>query len=258
MKNLATGLETEIETMSSTQLAEMLNKEKKEVNRLIREMFPTEIAGGDFPLTESTGLNAGKVDAYHLPETQSIMFVAKHDITYLKKIAEYWKNRHEPMPQLSAMQMIAQIAIHTDKVDKELNDVKKIGEATKSGLVTLENKVNAINKNIVDKANTEVKPSLGYASITTCQNHFAGVFQKAHTKGITTDKITSPHIKIEQCTNYVPELNTMRSYPAYCLADIERVINGLIKSSSPVNKVNGEFSTKVKSPHYAQSFKHPM
>ena len=34
-------------TMSSTQLAELLGKEKKEINRLIREMFTDKIEGGE-------------------------------------------------------------------------------------------------------------------------------------------------------------------------------------------------------------------
>ena len=62
-------------TMTSTQLAELLGYEKKEVNKKIRAMFGEKESRELFSPVESTGLNAGFVDYYNLPELESKMFV---------------------------------------------------------------------------------------------------------------------------------------------------------------------------------------
>lgn len=74
-------------TMSSTQLAEMLGYDKKEINRKVKQMFYEKIHGGI--ITPSFDARNYVTD-YHLPELESKMFVAKHDIEYLEVITKYW------------------------------------------------------------------------------------------------------------------------------------------------------------------------
>jgi len=91
------------ETMSSTQLAGLLGKEKKEINRNIKEMFPKEIDGGYFAPSLDT---RGYVLDYNLPETETHMFVAKNDIGHLRKLSEYWVQRKAK--PLTALQLAKQ------------------------------------------------------------------------------------------------------------------------------------------------------
>ena len=95
------------ETMTSSNLAELLKYEKKEINKKIRDMFQAKIDTGVISsLVEYTGLNKGKVKEYNLPELESKMFVAKHDINYLEKITQYWidKKPQTPKTYLEAME----------------------------------------------------------------------------------------------------------------------------------------------------------
>ncbi|MCY9853993.1 hypothetical protein [Vibrio mediterranei] len=63
-----------IQTMCSSQFAELFGYEKKKVNQKIREMFPDEIDGNKIvPSFDARGY----VDEYHLPEVESNMFVCK-------------------------------------------------------------------------------------------------------------------------------------------------------------------------------------
>ena len=73
--------------MSSTQLGELLNYEKKEVNRKIAAMFQAEIDGGK--ITPSLD-ERGYVSEYHLPEIEAQMFAAKWNIQHLRKVVEYF------------------------------------------------------------------------------------------------------------------------------------------------------------------------
>ena len=85
------------ETMTSTQLAEMLGYEKKEINRKIKEMFRDKIDGGKIPPSLDS---RGYVTEYHLPELESKMFVAKYDINYLETITQFWIDRNKtPAPE---------------------------------------------------------------------------------------------------------------------------------------------------------------
>lgn len=80
-----------VETMSSTQLLELIPfKSKSELNRAIRNMFQAKI---DDATIASSLDSRGYVNEYHLPELESKMFVAKHDINYLEKITQYWIDR---------------------------------------------------------------------------------------------------------------------------------------------------------------------
>ena len=81
-----------INTMSSTQFAEMTGRERKEINKIIRLEFQAEIVGA---IISPTLRPNGQVEDYLLPETESIMLAAKLDKTYLRKIAEFWKRRKE-------------------------------------------------------------------------------------------------------------------------------------------------------------------
>ena len=99
-----------IETMTSTQFAEMTGREKKEINRIIRDDFSDEIVGGK--ITPTLREN-GQVADYHLPETESIMLAAKLDKSYLRKISEFWKNRkqvQQPQTYEQIMQHALQLA----------------------------------------------------------------------------------------------------------------------------------------------------
>ncbi len=85
----------ESETMCSSQLAEMLCYEKKEINRKIKAMFQEKIEGGIISPTLRVN---GQVDEYHLPELESKMFVAKHDTSYLEQITQFWIDRKALSP----------------------------------------------------------------------------------------------------------------------------------------------------------------
>jgi len=93
MNNISTELNKE--TMCSSQLAELLDFDKKEINKKIRSMFGEEVREKFSPTLRSNK----QVDEYHLPELESKMFVAKHDITYLEKITQYWIDRNKLTPQ---------------------------------------------------------------------------------------------------------------------------------------------------------------
>ena len=67
------------EAMTSTQLAAMLGKEKNHVNEAIKKMFPNEI---DDRKIRSSLDSRGYVIDYHLPEAESVMYVATKDINY--------------------------------------------------------------------------------------------------------------------------------------------------------------------------------
>ena len=82
-------------TMSSTQFCEMTGREKKHINEIIKKEFVYEIVG---QIIRPTLRPNGQVSDYHLPETESIMLAAKLDKSYLRKIAEFWKNRDNPSP----------------------------------------------------------------------------------------------------------------------------------------------------------------
>jgi len=74
-------------TMSSSQLAEILGYEKKEVNKKVRAMFGDDKAREVFsPACDAQN----RVVDYNLPEKESKMFVAKHDIDYLEQVIQFW------------------------------------------------------------------------------------------------------------------------------------------------------------------------
>jgi len=62
-----------IETMTSTQFAEMTGRSKSSIHRTIRDKFDVESVGCE--IASSMGDN-GMTTEYHLPETESIMLCA--------------------------------------------------------------------------------------------------------------------------------------------------------------------------------------
>ena len=126
----------QVETMSSTQLAEILGYEKKEVNRKIKDMFSAKIDGGIISPSKD---NRGYVTDYHLPELESKMFVAKHDINYLEQITQFWidnKNQTPKLPQTfaEALQLAAdqarQLELQAPKVEFVDRYVESTGNKT--------------------------------------------------------------------------------------------------------------------------------
>lgn len=113
-------------TMTSSQLAEMLGYQKKEINKKIRTMFGEIIAREKF--SPSIRGN-GQVDFYNLPELESKMFVAKHDIEYLEKITKYWIGKGEnsnpawlsqltPEAKIALNDMSKQLSVANEEVDR--------------------------------------------------------------------------------------------------------------------------------------------
>lgn len=110
------------ETMTSSQLAELLGKEKKEINRNIKAMFGDEIDGGRIPPSLDS---RGYVIDYHLPELESKMFVAKHDISYLKKITQFWIDNKKPaLPQ----DLPTALRLYADQLEITASQEKLIAE----------------------------------------------------------------------------------------------------------------------------------
>ncbi len=106
------------ETMSSTQLAEILGYEKKEVNKKVRAMFGEEKARESFSPAYD---QQRRVVDYHLPELESKMFVAKHDINYLEQVIQFWIGRNSP--NIKALQIKKQEAIELIKGDLIVADL---------------------------------------------------------------------------------------------------------------------------------------
>lgn len=78
------------ETMTSTELANILGYNKAEVNKKIRAMFDEELAKEKISLAHD---NQGRVLEYYLPEIESNMFVARWDYTHLRKLADFWVSK---------------------------------------------------------------------------------------------------------------------------------------------------------------------
>ena len=98
-------------TMTSSALAEMLGKQKKHINESIKNMFSDKIDGQIIrPSIDARGY----VIDYHLPELESKMFVAKHDITYLETITQFWIDGNEA-PRLPSTKELALMVIKSEE-----------------------------------------------------------------------------------------------------------------------------------------------
>ena len=125
-------IQSNIKTMSSSQLGQLLGYEKKEVNRKVLAMFEAEIDGGII----SPSLDArGYVDEYHLPEVESNMFAAKWNIQHLRKVTEYFVSAPKPMTQL---EMIAGMASSMVEVERKQVEQAKALEDITSKVARLE------------------------------------------------------------------------------------------------------------------------
>ena len=90
---------TKPETMSSSQLAEMLHRKKHNINRDIRDIFSDKIDDSKYgssnkPIKSDLD-SRGYVLEYHLPELEAKMFVAKKDINYLEEVVQFWIDRKQ-------------------------------------------------------------------------------------------------------------------------------------------------------------------
>jgi len=119
-------------TMSSTQLAELLGKTKSKVNEQIRKMFSAKI---DDSIIGSSKDSRGYVTDYHLPELESNMYAAKYDDEQLEKVCAYWIERKShiqpslPKDYSQALRMLAdeveakqRLAIENEKQRRSLKN----------------------------------------------------------------------------------------------------------------------------------------
>ena len=98
--------------MTSSELANILGYQKKEVNSKIRGMFQDEIDGGEIsPSLDSRGY----VTEYHLPETESNMFVARWDYTHLRKLAAFWVNKKVQPKLPTTMTEVALLLLQSEE-----------------------------------------------------------------------------------------------------------------------------------------------
>jgi hypothetical protein len=110
------------ETMSSTQLSELLHYDRKEINKKIRSIFAEKIYRGIISITPRPN---GQVEEYYLPELESKMLVAKHDDKYLEQITQYWIDRNKPVMKTRLELAKEQVALLEDLERKEL-EVKEL------------------------------------------------------------------------------------------------------------------------------------
>ncbi|MCP4279524.1 MAG: hypothetical protein GY776_05900, partial [Alteromonas sp.] len=109
------------ETMNSTQLAELLGKQKKHINEKIRLMFSDEIEGRVIrPSLDSRGY----VTDYHLPELESVMFVGKWHAPFLRQLSQYWIDR-KAQPVLTQEQQVLAIAHQLIETTKQRDEAIK-------------------------------------------------------------------------------------------------------------------------------------
>ena len=129
-----TTLNCKQETMTSIQLSEMLGYEKKEINKKIRSMFGEEESREKF----SPALDRqGRVDFYNLPELESKMFVAKHNIEYLEKITKFWINKGEEAKPMTQLEIMAQSALALVEHEKKLTALEAKAEEQQKAIEDL-------------------------------------------------------------------------------------------------------------------------
>ena len=144
--NLQTTTQNKTNTMSSTQLAEIIKFESKSsLNKKVRVMFQSKI---DDSTIKSSLDSRGYVTDYHLPELESKMFVAKHDIEYLEIITTYWIKQSKPalLTQEQQVLAIAHQLIETTKQRDEA--IKSKAYINDKRTATLMNKASQDSKKI--------------------------------------------------------------------------------------------------------------
>lgn len=113
---------TDTLTMSSSQFAALLGKDKKHINEAIKKMFQPQIDGRTIRPSLDT---RGYVIEYHLPQVEANMFVAKHDITHLRTVSEYFVHgKAEPVKPMTQFEMIASMASGMAEVENRMTSVE--------------------------------------------------------------------------------------------------------------------------------------
>ena len=127
-----------VETMTSSQLAEILGfKSKSAVNKKIRIFFD----GDRMESLRKTAAydNRGYVTEYHLPELESKMFVAKHDINYLEIITQFWIDKGQQKEQFQIPQTFGEAlqlaANQAQQIEMQALEIKEV----KTKVISLEN-----------------------------------------------------------------------------------------------------------------------
>jgi len=209
------------------------------------------VEGEDFQLlkNEKSNSNNPKIDyIVSLDMAKELCMVSntvkgKETRKYFIKVE---KEANKPMSQVEIALMTLQKTIDNEKKQLELE--------VKTNKVIEE--VQDVKASISYAKTKEVLPEIGYASISTLENLFAGKFPKSHIRGILTDTGTKGLIKVgPTATKWVNGTATWTNYKTYSIQDTEIAIDILIKTGIRVIGVNGKPTQKLKSPLYGQEFK---
>lgn len=164
MLNLPVTIKNNVQVMTSIQLAEMLGYEKKEINKKIRAMF------GDKKVREKFSpaiRDNGQVDYYNLPELESKMFVAKHNIEYLEMITKFWieKGKAVQPKELTQDEQLLQLAQGVIRLTKERDEaIRTKAQINDKRTATLMNKASQDAKRI-KKLESQLQDQGDYLSL---------------------------------------------------------------------------------------------
>ncbi|WP_289022851.1 hypothetical protein [Desulfobacter postgatei] len=178
---------TTIETMSSSQFAEMTGMTKSHINAKIRKEFKEEI--DDRKIDHQTD-SRGYVIEYHLPELESKMLAALLDKSYLRKITEFWIEKNSkvlsPAEQLleNAKRLVAHerelsaIRDRQDVLEREQFETKVQVAALVEGegYYTIVGYCNLHNKKVDSKQAAE----LGKRAAEICRNNSFSIGSASH------------------------------------------------------------------------------
>ncbi len=153
------------ETMNSTQLAELLGKQKKHINEKIRLMFSDEIEGRVIrPSLDSRGY----VTDYHLPELESVMFVGKWHAPFLRQLSQYWIDR-KAQPVLTQEQQVLAIAHQLIETTKQRDEaIKTKAHINDKRTATLMNRASQDSKKI-KKLESKLQDEGEYKSVIAAE-----------------------------------------------------------------------------------------
>ena len=118
-------IQSNIKTMSSTELGKLLDYSKSVTNFKIKEMFKSEI--DDRKIRSSLDAR-GYVVEYHLPEIEAQMFAAKWNIQHLRKVVEYFVSAPKPMSQLEMIAGMAGAMVEVER--KQAEQAKALEDIT--------------------------------------------------------------------------------------------------------------------------------
>lgn len=118
-------IQSNIKTMSSTELGKLLDYSKSVTNFKIKEMFKSEI--DDRKIRSSLDAR-GYVVEYHLPEIEAQMFAAKWNIQHLRKVVKYFVSAPKPMSQLEMIAGMAGAMVEVER--KQAEQAKALEDIT--------------------------------------------------------------------------------------------------------------------------------